>query len=82
MEKYCESCIFWGAIATLEPEVVGLEKLSGAPEGYALRPGAVLFSGPGTMANKQELLHFLDQHVFNPILKASPREKAMRTNGS
>lgn len=24
------------------------------------------------MANKQELLHFLDQHVFNPILKASP----------
>jgi hypothetical protein len=23
------------------------------------------------MANKQELLHFLDQHVFNPILRAS-----------
>jgi hypothetical protein len=23
------------------------------------------------MANKQELLHFLDQHVFNPILQAS-----------
>jgi hypothetical protein len=23
------------------------------------------------MANKQELLHFLDQHVFNPILHAS-----------
>jgi hypothetical protein len=23
------------------------------------------------MANKQELLHFLDQHVFNPILKAA-----------
>lgn len=23
------------------------------------------------MANKQELLHFLDQHVFDPILKAS-----------
>lgn len=23
------------------------------------------------MANKRELLHFLDQHVFNPILKAS-----------
>jgi len=27
------------------------------------------------MANKQELLHFLDQHVFNPILKASPKGK-------
>jgi hypothetical protein len=25
------------------------------------------------MANKQQLLHFLDQHVFNPILKASPK---------
>jgi hypothetical protein len=25
------------------------------------------------MANKQELLHFLDQHVFNPILKASQK---------
>lgn len=25
------------------------------------------------MANKQELLHFLDQHVFNPILKASSK---------
>jgi hypothetical protein len=25
------------------------------------------------MANKQELLHFLDQHVFNPILKASAK---------
>jgi hypothetical protein len=24
------------------------------------------------MANKQELLHFLDQHVFNPILNAAP----------
>jgi hypothetical protein len=24
------------------------------------------------MANKQELLHFLDQHVFDPILHASP----------
>lgn len=24
------------------------------------------------MANKQELLHFLDQHVFDPILRASP----------
>lgn len=24
------------------------------------------------MATKQELLHFLDQHVFDPILKASP----------
>jgi hypothetical protein len=23
------------------------------------------------MANKQKLLHFLDQHVFNPILRAS-----------
>jgi hypothetical protein len=23
------------------------------------------------MPNKQELLHFLDQHVFNPILKAT-----------
>jgi hypothetical protein len=23
------------------------------------------------MANKQELIHFLEQHVFNPILKAS-----------
>ena len=27
------------------------------------------------MENKQELLHFLDQHVFNPILKASPKSK-------
>jgi hypothetical protein len=25
------------------------------------------------MANKQQLIHFLDQHVFNPILKASPK---------
>lgn len=25
------------------------------------------------MANKQQLLHFLDQHVFNPILKAKPK---------
>jgi hypothetical protein len=24
------------------------------------------------MANKQELIHFLDQHVFNPILHVSP----------
>ena len=24
------------------------------------------------MANKQELIRFLDQHVFDPILKASP----------
>ncbi len=24
------------------------------------------------MANKQELLHFLDRNVFNPILHASP----------
>lgn len=24
------------------------------------------------MANKSELLHFLDQHVFDPILRASP----------
>ena len=24
------------------------------------------------MANKQQLLHFLDEHVFNPIRKASP----------
>ncbi|MFL6451642.1 MAG: hypothetical protein ACJ746_28785 [Bryobacteraceae bacterium] len=28
------------------------------------------------MANKQQLLHFLDQHVFNPILKASPKENS------
>ena len=28
------------------------------------------------MANKQQLLHFLDQHVFNPILKASPKGKS------
>jgi hypothetical protein len=28
------------------------------------------------MANKQQLLHFLDQHVFNPILKASPKSKS------
>jgi hypothetical protein len=28
------------------------------------------------MANKQQLLHFLDQHVFNPILKASPEGKS------
>ncbi len=27
------------------------------------------------MANKEQLLHFLDQHVFNPILKASPKSK-------
>lgn len=27
------------------------------------------------MANKQQLLHFLDQRVFNPILKASPKNK-------
>jgi hypothetical protein len=24
------------------------------------------------MANKQELIHFLEEHVFNPILNASP----------
>ena len=24
------------------------------------------------MANKQQLVHFLDQHVFNPILHAKP----------
>jgi hypothetical protein len=27
------------------------------------------------MANKQQLLQFLDQHVFNPILKASAKGK-------
>jgi hypothetical protein len=26
------------------------------------------------MASKQELLHFLDQHVFNPILHASAKD--------
>jgi hypothetical protein len=28
------------------------------------------------MANKQRLLHFLDQHVFNPILNASPKNSS------
>ena len=34
------------------------------------------------MANKQGLLHFLDQHVFDPILKASLKVmgKPMRGN--
>src|SRR5438270_7739595 len=34
---------------------------------------ARLSLGAAAMANKQQLLHFLDQHVFNPILKASPK---------
>src|SRR4051812_33331464 len=37
---------------------------------------ARLYRREAAMANKQQLLHFLDQHVFNPILKASPKGKS------
>jgi hypothetical protein len=30
------------------------------------------------MANKQELVHFLEQHVFNPILRAKPDDYSER----
>jgi hypothetical protein len=33
---------------------------------------------PDGMANKQELIHFLEQHVFNPILRAKPDDYSDR----
>jgi len=43
---------------------------------HILSFGHIPCCGIAIMANKQELLHFLDQHVFNPILKASPKGKS------
>jgi hypothetical protein len=37
-------------------------------------PMPAVKSSDHSMPSKQELLHFLDQHVFNPILHASPKE--------